>query len=77
MIAEYGCAGVDALESYPIGEKERESLRLVLTPIFESIEGTKARYARAVENGRKGGLKGGKLGGRGHKKPSEPRQPDR
>ena len=67
-ICEYGITGSSTIDNYPISERDRHILRDALKPVFRSIDGTKERYQRAVENGRKGGLKGGKLGGRGHKK---------
>lgn len=71
LLCEFGVSGVNKLESYPIEPKKKAALALILTHIFDSVEATKLRYERAIANGRKGGLKGGKLGGRGHKKKSE------
>ena len=68
LLCEFGVTGENKIESYPIPPEKREILSLILSHLFSSIEATKLRYVRAVENGRKGGLKGGKLGGRGHKK---------
>ncbi len=71
LLCRFGVTGENGIESYPAAPAEKAVLSLVLTPMFESIENTKRRYERAVSNGRKGGLKGGKLGGRGHKKQPE------
>ena len=68
LLCEFGVTGENNIESYPISKEQRELLSLILELPFSSIENTKRRYERCVENGRKGGLKGGKLGGRGHKK---------
>ena len=68
LLCEFGVTGENKIESYPISPEQREILSLILSHPFSSIEATKWRHERSVENGRKGGLKGGKLGGRGHKK---------
>lgn len=68
LLCEFGISGVNGIESYPIESEKKAALALILGHIFNSVEATKLRYERAVANGRKGGLKGGKLGGRGHKK---------
>lgn len=68
ILCEFGISGVNRLESYPIEPEKKVALALALGHSLNSVEATKLRYERAVENGRKGGLKGGKLGGRGHKK---------
>lgn len=68
LLCEFGLTGVNHIDSYPIAPEKQEALALILEHIFQSIEDTRQRYGRAVENGRKGGLKGGRLGGRGHKK---------
>lgn len=67
-ICEYGVFGKNDWGNYPLTEDEKKKLKIILPDIYSSIDNTKARYIKAVENGRKGGLKGGKLGGRGHKK---------
>lgn len=67
-ICEYGVTGKNNWKKYSLTDKEQNIINIILKPIYFSIDSTKERYKRAVENGRKGGLKGGKLGGRGHKK---------
>lgn len=63
-ICEYGVMGESGLSKYPITEEERQLIQTIVNPIFLSIDNTKKRYQKAVENGRKGGL----MGGRGNKK---------
>lgn len=53
---------------YSLSEKEINCLKLILPQYFEEIDRTDQRHKRAVINGRNGGLKGGKFGGRGNKK---------
>lgn len=72
LLCEFGVSGVNGIENYPIEPEKKTALAVILGHIFSSVEATKLRYERAVENGRKGGLKGGKLGGRGHKKQAPP-----
>lgn len=63
-ICEYGVTEESRLSEYPVTEEERQLILAIVEPIFSSIDRTKRRYQRAVENGRKGGL----MGGRGNKK---------
>lgn len=63
-ICEYGVTEACSLSEYPVTDAERQLIQAIVNPIFSSIDGTKKRYLRAVENGRKGGL----MGGRGNKK---------
>jgi hypothetical protein len=70
-IVDYGTTGTYDLSKFPISKTERSEVECILRPIRESIDATKARYLRAVENGRKGGLKGGKIAGRGRPKKQE------
>lgn len=67
-ICEYGIYGKNDWQNYLLTEDEKSKLKIVLPDVYSSIDNTKKRYIKAVENGRKGGLKGGKLGGRGNKK---------
>lgn len=64
IICEYGVTEESRLSEYPVTEEQRQLIQAIVNPIFSSIDGTKRRYQRAVENGRKGGL----MGGRGNKK---------
>lgn len=70
-IVDYGLTGSYDLSRFPISESERAEVNIILKPIMESIDRRKERYSRAVENGRKGGLKGGKIAGRGRPKKRE------
>lgn len=63
-ICEYGVMEESKLSEYPVTDKERQLIQAIVNPIFTSIDNTKRRYQKAVENGRKGGL----IGGRGNKK---------
>lgn len=73
-LCEYGVTGecdferYKEIESYQLSEGEVNCIKMMLPQSFESIDRTDERHQRAVINGRNGGLKGGKLGGRGNKK---------
>lgn len=60
------------LDEFPITDKEKALARLPLRHILMSVRESNEKYNFCVEQGRLGGLKGGKLGGRGNKK--EPRE---
>ncbi len=66
-ICEYGVTGKNNWEQYSLTGIEQDMLNIILRSIYSTIDDTKKRYKRAQENGRKGGL----MGGRGHKKNSE------
>lgn len=70
-ICEYGIYGQCDYSRYSLTEGELNMVRIISKQIFLSIDGTRERYKRAVENGRRGGLKGGKIGGRGRPKKKE------
>lgn len=70
-IIDYGVTGNYDLSRFPISESERTEVNIILKPVMESIDRTNERQKRAVENGRKGGLKGGKIAGRGRPKKQE------
>lgn len=63
-ICEYGVTEKIDWNQYPLSEKEQKIVKMILNPIYTTIDDTKKRYKRAQEIGRKGGL----MGGRGHKK---------
>ena len=56
------------LNEFPISDEQKALARLPLRHILMSVTDTNERYEVSVRNGRMGGEKGGKLGGRGHKK---------
>ena len=58
------------LNEFPISDEQKALARLPLRHILKSVIEANERYERCVEYGRIGGEKGGKLGGRGHKKES-------
>ena len=69
IMIEYGTTGENKIDTYPFSSNlQRSHAELVLSHILPEIEKTNQWYAKCVERGRRGGLKGGKLGGRGHKK---------
>lgn len=63
-ICEYGVTENNNWEQYYLTEKEQNMIKIILKPIYATIDDTKKRYKRAQEIGRKGGL----VGGRGNKK---------
>lgn len=63
-ICEYGVTEKNDWEQYPLTEREQDIIKMILKPIYTTIDDTKKRYKRAQEIGRKGGL----MGGRGNKK---------
>lgn len=73
-LCEYGVTGIcdfnrySDMESYHLSESEINCMKMLLAQFFDSIDKTDERHKRAVINGRNGGLKGGKFGGRGNKK---------
>lgn len=71
LLCRFGVTGENLIESYPIGTEDKKRLSLFLEEWFSDIERVKLHYERCRENGRRGGLIGGKLGGRGHKKKPE------
>ncbi len=66
-ICEYGVTGQNNWEGCSLTETEQGIIRIILNPIFSTIDNTKKRYKKAEENGRKGGL----MGGRGNKKKTD------
>ena len=70
-LLEYGTQGTFDFNTLSLSPEEREEVREITRQMFISIDNTKERYRRAVENGRKGG----KMGGRGNKKNAKS-QPD-
>ena len=63
-ICEYGVTEKNDWEQCVLTDREIDMVKMVLKPIYATIDSTKERYRKAVENGRKGGL----MGGRGNKK---------
>lgn len=75
ILFQYAVKGTYDINKYPISEQEKKEVITVLRHLLLSIRETQERYQRAIENGRRGGLKGGKLGGRGNRKSKEVIEP--
>ena len=67
---DVGFTNENHLDEFPISDEQKALARLPLHHILMSVKDSNERYEACVKNGRKGGLMGGKLGGRGHKKES-------
>jgi hypothetical protein len=73
-LCEYGATGKCDFErykekkAYQLSDGEINCMKMMIQSFLESIDKTDERHQKAVINGRNGGLKGGKLGGRGNKK---------
>ncbi len=70
-LLELGIKGTMDLTKYGLTEEEILMVKAIIREPMYSIQATNERYKRAVENGRKGGLKGGKIAGRGRPKKKE------
>ncbi len=65
---DVGIKGENHLNEFPISDRDKALARLPLRHILLSVSEANERYKNSVKYGREGGLKGGKLGGRGNKK---------
>ena len=65
---DVGFTNESHLDEFPITEREKALAKLPLRHILMSVREANEKYKFCVEQGRLGGLKGGKLGGRGKKK---------
>lgn len=70
-LLEFGTKGTVDLTKYGLTEKEILMVKAIIREHMYSIQRDNERKKRAVENGRKGGLKGGKIAGRGRPKKQE------